>query len=86
MARELYGEVVAVYGEVDIEGFDKIAGRAGMEGGSEDDVGTVDGVAVVVVDGSDDGDGAEGCVPARSHGFGGDAIVVSTKVSWENRL
>ena len=43
---------------------------------------TVDGVAVVVVDGSDDGDEPGGCEPARSHGFGGEAIV-ATKMSWE---
>lgn len=71
---------MVVYGEVDIEGLDKIAGRAGMEGGSEKDVGTIDGVAAVVVDGSDDGDEAGGCVPARSHGLGGEAIVVTQGV------
>ena len=59
-----------MYGEGDIEELDRIAGRAGTEGGSAKDV--VDATAVVV-DGSDD---AEGCMPARSHGFGGDAIVV----------
>ena len=65
--------MAVVYGEVDI-GLDKDAGRAGTEGGSEENVGSVDDVATVVVDGSDDGDEAEGCEPARSHGFGGDAI------------
>ena len=63
--------MVFVYGEVDIEGLNKDAGRAGTEGGSEENAGTIDDVAAVVVGGSDDGDEAE---PARSHGFGGDAI------------
>ena len=63
---------------MDIGGLERDAGRAGTEGSSEEDIGIVDDVAAVVVDGSD---GAEGCVPARSHGFGGDAIVVTNKVS-----
>ena len=74
--------MVLVYGEVDIEGLDKDAGRAGTEGGSEEGVGTVDDVAAVI-DGSNDGGGAEGCEPARSHGLGGDAITVANKMSRE---
>jgi hypothetical protein len=67
---------VVVYGEVDIEGLDKDAGRAGTEG-----------VTAVIVDGSDDGDEAEGCEPARSHGLGGAITLVSdpsvaVTVSW----
>lgn len=77
--------MVVVYGEVDIEGLDRIAGRVGMAGSSEEDIGTVDGIASAVVDGNDDGR-AEGCMPARSHGFGGEAISVTSKVSWEIRL
>lgn len=43
---------------MDIEGLDKDAGRAGTEGGSEEDVEIVDDVAAVV-GGSDGGNGAE---------------------------
>lgn len=67
-----------------IEGLEKVAGREGTKGGSEEDVETVDVVVAVVVNGTDGGDGAEGWVPGRSHGFGGDAIVVANKVSWES--
>jgi hypothetical protein len=73
--RVLWGEVVVVYGEIDIEGLDKDAGRAGTEG-----------VAVVIVGGSDDGDEAEGCEPACSHGLGGDAITVASKISREIQI
>ena len=75
--------MVFVYGEVDIEGLNKDAGRAGTEGGSEENAGTIDDIAAVVVGGSDDDDEAE---PARSHGFGGDAIRCRGKFKTEFTL
>lgn len=63
-----------------MEGLDRAGGRAGTDGGSMDDAGTVDDVAVVAADGSDEeeaGIEAEGGRAAPcSHGFGGDAMVV----------
>lgn len=74
-----------------IEGLESDAGRSGTDGGAEeDDEGRVveDATAVVVVaivddeGGGIDAKGAAVAVP-RSHGFGGDAIVVGNKTAWE---
>lgn len=75
--------MAVAYGEVeDIEGLEKDVGRAGTDGGSDEDVGTV-GDASTVADAVDGADEVGTCEPALSHGFGGDAIKVATKVSWK---